>query len=108
MPWQKREDTMNKEVRISLTAAQKAKIKAGTGKSMEEIRVSSLGRNLAVAPGQKSTSISAQDTSIESADTSIESADTSIESADTSIESADTSIESADTSVEANDLKATY
>ena len=40
---------MSKEVRISLTAAQKAKIKAGTGKSMEEIRVSSLGRNLAVA-----------------------------------------------------------
>jgi hypothetical protein len=45
---------MAKEVRITLTPAQKAKIKAGTGKTMGEIRVSSLGKNLAVAPGQRS------------------------------------------------------
>jgi len=44
---------MTKEVRIKLTATQKAKIKAATGKSMGEIRVSTLGKNLAVAPGQK-------------------------------------------------------
>jgi hypothetical protein len=39
---------MAKEVRIELTAAQKAKIKAATGKTLSEIRVSSLGKNLAV------------------------------------------------------------
>ncbi|HKF42682.1 MAG TPA: hypothetical protein VKG01_06250 [Thermoanaerobaculia bacterium] len=102
---------MAKEVRIELTDAQKAKIKAATGKSMGEIRVSNVGKNLAVEPGQKisaqDTSIQSEDTSIESADTSIESADTSIESADTSIESADTSIESADTSIESNDMMTT-
>ena len=70
---------MAKEVRITLTPAQKAKIKAGTGKSMGEIRVSSLGKNLAVEPGQK---ISAADTSIEGTDTSIEGTDTSIEGTD--------------------------
>jgi hypothetical protein len=46
---------MAKEVRIALTPAQKAKIKDATGKTMGEIRVSSLGKNLAVAPGQRST-----------------------------------------------------
>ena len=40
---------MPKEVRIELTAAQKAKIKAATGKTMSEIRVSSIGKNLAVS-----------------------------------------------------------
>ncbi len=44
---------MAKEVRIQLTPAQKAKIKAATGKVMAEIRVTSIGKNLAVAPGQK-------------------------------------------------------
>ena len=39
---------MAKEVRIALTAAQKAKIKAVTGKTLSEIRISSLGKNLAV------------------------------------------------------------
>ena len=37
---------MAKEVRIQLTPAQKAKIKSGTGKSMGEIRVSPVGKNL--------------------------------------------------------------
>jgi uncharacterized protein YjbI with pentapeptide repeats len=41
---------MSKEVRIRLTAAQQAKIKAATGKTMGEIRVSRLGKNLAVSP----------------------------------------------------------
>jgi hypothetical protein len=45
---------MAKEVRIPLTAAQRAKIKAATGKVMTEIRVSSIGKNLAVSAGQKS------------------------------------------------------
>jgi len=49
---------MSKEVRIQLTAAQKAKIKAATGKTMAEIRVARLGKNLAVSPA---TTISAQD-----------------------------------------------
>jgi uncharacterized protein YjbI with pentapeptide repeats len=44
---------MANEVRIELTPAQKAKIKAATGKSMSEIRVSSLGKNVAVSPVQK-------------------------------------------------------
>ncbi len=48
---------MAKEVRIQLTPAQKAKIKAATGKVMAEIRVTSIGKNLAVAPGQKTTSV---------------------------------------------------
>ena len=39
---------MAKEVRIELTAAQKAKIKAVTGRTLSEIRVSTLGKNLAV------------------------------------------------------------
>ena len=47
---------MAKEVRIQLTPEQKAKIKEATGKTMEEIRVSSLGKNLAVSPGQKGLS----------------------------------------------------
>ena len=50
-----------KEVRIQLTPAQKAKIKAATGKAMSEIRVSSLGKNLAVAPSQKSTRLGDQE-----------------------------------------------
>src|SRR5262249_33080895 len=37
---------MAKEVRIHLTPAQKAKIKSATGKTMAEIRVSSVGKNL--------------------------------------------------------------
>src|SRR6476659_6092577 len=43
---------MAKEVRIELTPAQKAKIREATGKTMSEIRVSSLGKNIAVSPGQ--------------------------------------------------------
>ncbi|HEY6052136.1 MAG TPA: hypothetical protein VIZ58_12850, partial [Thermoanaerobaculia bacterium] len=46
---------MAKEVRITLTEEQKAKIKAATGKSMGEIRVSSLGNNIALAPGQQTS-----------------------------------------------------
>jgi len=37
---------MAKEVRIHLTPAQKAKIKSATGKTMGEIRVSPVGKNL--------------------------------------------------------------
>ena len=44
---------MVKEVRIELTPAQKAKIKEATGKNVPEIRVSSLGSNIAVSPVQK-------------------------------------------------------
>ncbi len=44
---------MAKEVRIELTPAQKAKIKEATGKNVPEIRVSSLGKNIAVSPVQK-------------------------------------------------------
>jgi D-sedoheptulose 7-phosphate isomerase len=54
---------MAKDVTIKLTAAQKAKIKAATGKNLAEIRVSSLGKNVAVSAGQKSTrAISAEAT----------------------------------------------
>ena len=52
---------MSKEVRITLTEAQKAKIKAATGKTMGEIRVSKLGKNLAVSPA---AGLSAKDMSI--------------------------------------------
>jgi hypothetical protein len=51
---------MAKDVRIELTAAQKAKIKAATGKTLSEIRVSTLGKNLAVSTGQKSTRMQAE------------------------------------------------
>jgi hypothetical protein len=51
---------MTKEVKIQLTAAQKAKIKAVTGKTLSEIRVSSLGKNIAVSAGQKSTRMQAE------------------------------------------------
>ena len=43
---------MAKEVRIKLTAGQKSKIKAATGKVMHEIRVSSIGNSLAVTSAQ--------------------------------------------------------
>ena len=36
---------MSKEVRVQLTADQKAKIKSAIGKTMTEIRVSSLGKD---------------------------------------------------------------
>ena len=52
---------MAKDVRIQLTAAQKAKIKSATGKEMAEIRVARLGRNLGVSPA---TGLSAKDMSI--------------------------------------------
>ncbi|MEP6801029.1 MAG: hypothetical protein ABJC07_03760, partial [Acidobacteriota bacterium] len=58
---------MAKEVRITLTDEQKAKIKAATGKSMGEIRVSTLGNNLAVTPGQQTTRMDA-DNSMRAAD----------------------------------------
>ncbi|MDQ2980318.1 MAG: hypothetical protein M3R62_13985, partial [Acidobacteriota bacterium] len=45
---------MPKEVRVQLTASQKAKIKAATGNTMSEIRVSSMGKNLAVSTGNAS------------------------------------------------------
>jgi uncharacterized protein YjbI with pentapeptide repeats len=56
---------MAKEVRIQLTAAQKAKIKAATGKTMGEIRVARMGRNLAVSAATSLTAkdLSAQDLS---------------------------------------------
>ena len=65
---------MSKEVRITLTEAQKAKIKAATGKTMGEIRVSKLGKNLAVSPA---AGLSAKDMSIGSQDMSIGSQDLS-------------------------------
>ena len=49
---------MAKEVRVQLTAEQKAKIKSAIGKTMTEIRVSSLGKNVAVSPGQKTARLS--------------------------------------------------
>ncbi|HEY6146568.1 MAG TPA: hypothetical protein VIZ69_02685, partial [Thermoanaerobaculia bacterium] len=45
---------MAKEVRITLTAEQRAKIKEATGKNMDEIRVSSMGQNVAVSGGKGS------------------------------------------------------
>ncbi len=41
---------MSKEVRIELTDAQKSKIKAATGKTVAEPRVSKVGENVAVTP----------------------------------------------------------
>src|SRR5438876_622327 len=55
----KEKTKMAKEVRITLTDVQKAKIKAATGKTMSEIRVSSVGKNLAASPSQKT--LTAQD-----------------------------------------------
>jgi hypothetical protein len=49
---------MSKEVRVQLTAAQKAQIQAATGKTMSEIRISSLGKNVAVSATQKPTRLS--------------------------------------------------
>jgi hypothetical protein len=49
---------MAKEVRVQLTAEQKAKIKSAIGTTMTEIRVSSLGKNVAVSPAQKTTRLS--------------------------------------------------
>ena len=51
---------MTKEVRIELTEAQKAKIKAATGKTMSELKVTSVGDNVAVSASEKSTRISEQ------------------------------------------------
>ena len=49
---------MANEVRIKLTEDQKAKIKEGTGKEMDEIRVGQLGNNPAVSsPAVKSGSV---------------------------------------------------
>ena len=75
---------MAKEVRIQLTAEQKAKIKAATGKTMSEIRVTSLGKNLAVSTEQKTTSIGAQDMSIGAQDMSVGAQDMSIGAQDMS------------------------
>src|SRR5688500_19724586 len=55
---ERRTTQMAKEVRVQLTAEQKAKIKSAIGKTMTEIRVSSLGKNVAVSPGQKTTRVS--------------------------------------------------
>jgi hypothetical protein len=46
---QREETKMANEVRIKLTADQKAKIKSATGKDMSEIRVGSVGNNPAVS-----------------------------------------------------------
>ena len=46
---------MAKEVRIHLTPAQKAKIKSATGKTMAEIRVSPVGKNLSAKFAAKPT-----------------------------------------------------
>ena len=75
---------MAKEVRIQLTPEQKAKIKAATGKTMGEIRVTSLGNNLAVSPSQRTTSVGAQDMSIGARDMSVGAQDMSIGARDMS------------------------
>jgi hypothetical protein len=77
---------MAKEVRIQLTAAQKAKIKSATGKEMAEIRVARLGKNLAVSPA---TGLSAKDMSIKAQDMSISAHDMSIKAQDMSIKAQD-------------------
>jgi hypothetical protein len=51
---------MTKEVRIELTEAQKAKIKAATGKTMSELKVTSVGDNVAVSTSETSTRLSEQ------------------------------------------------
>ena len=51
---------MTKEVKIELTDAQKAKIKAAIGKTMSELRVTSVGDNVAVSASEKSTRLSEQ------------------------------------------------
>src|SRR5215472_16411302 len=51
---------MAKEVRIHLTAAQKAKIKSATGKTMGEIRVSPVGKNLSAKFSAKPAMLSAK------------------------------------------------
>ena len=45
---------MAKEVKIELTEAQKAKIKAATGKNMSELKVTNVGANVAVSTSEKS------------------------------------------------------
>jgi len=78
---------MAKEVRIELTAAQKAKIKAATGKVLSEIRVSTLGKNLAVhAKSLRSASTRADSASLRSATTRADSE--SLRSATTRADSA--------------------
>ncbi len=53
---------MAKEVKIELTEAQKAKIKAATGKTMSELKVTSVGKNVAVSSetSEKSARVSEQ------------------------------------------------
>src|SRR5689334_16921186 len=51
---------MAKEVKIELTEAQKAKIKAATGKTMSELKVTSVGTNVAVSTSETSARISEQ------------------------------------------------
>ena len=51
---------MAKEVRIHLTPAQKAKIKSATGKTMGEIRVSPVGKNLSAKFSAKPAMLSAK------------------------------------------------
>jgi hypothetical protein len=58
---------MSKDVRIELTEAQKAKIKAATGKTVGELRVSKVGDNVAVTPA---VDLRAQDTRIQAEDLS--------------------------------------
>jgi hypothetical protein len=59
---QKRKESraMTKEVKIELTEAQKAKIKAATGKNLSELKVTSVGKNVAVSTSETSTRISEQ------------------------------------------------
>jgi hypothetical protein len=51
---------MMKEVRIELTEGQKAKIKAATGKTISELKVTSVGENVAVSTSEESTLLSEQ------------------------------------------------
>ena len=51
---------MAKEVKIELTEAQKAKIKAATGKTMNEVKVTSVGSNVAVSMSEKAARVSEQ------------------------------------------------
>jgi hypothetical protein len=97
---------MSKDVRIELTEAQKAKIKAATGKTVEELHVSKVGDNVAVTPA---IDLRAQDTRIQAEDlraqdTRIQAEDMSIKAQDMSIKAQDMSIKAQDLSIKAQDL----
>jgi len=83
---------MSKDVRIELTEAQKAKIKAATGKTVAELHVSKVGDNVAVTPA---VDLRAQDTRIQAED---------LRAQDTRIQAEDLSAK--DTRIQAEDLSA--